>query len=119
MAQPYITTNYKDLSAYEGHEVQIIRWIWDIEEMHQPPDRARILKDYPRTVLFELEFRDGEWNINKKPRTFRKMVTKAALATGDVLIKLKETGERLTGQKITEFKTSAEEIEIWTNLMKL
>lgn len=47
------------------------------------------------------------------------MITKAALATGDIVVTDRVTGERLTGQNIAKFIADREEDEICRQLMKL
>ena len=110
MNRPYITNNFKDLSDYEGRQVILVRWLWNFEEVHFPPDRVIFLKDYPRTVMIDLIY--GSNHI-------RKMVTKAAMAIKDVIIKDKATGVRLTGETVTEIKKNEEELSIWNALMML
>ena len=120
MSRPFIANNYKSLRSREGHEVRIDKWLWNFEEVHLPPDKVRILKDYPRTVLFELEYAGSFWGLTRiPPRKIRKMVTKAVMATGEVAVIDKVTGERLTGQNISKFIANREEEELCERLMKL
>lgn len=120
MARPIMTTDYRELKGYEGEEVTLIRWAWSFDENGEKmPSRARILKDYPRTVLFELTFEGSEWGISQlPPRRIVKAIPKAAMAAGDIRVKVKRTGERLVGQNITKF-TAGGEAELWKELMKL
>lgn len=119
MPRPIMTTEYKDLTQYEGEEVTIIRWAWSFEDYREQPAQARILKDYPKTVLVELTYERSAWGTRQlPPRKIVKMISKAAMATGDVALKVTRTGERLIGQNITKFTTEGA-AEIWTDLMKL
>ena len=54
MARPIMTTEYRDLTELEGEEVTIGHWAWSFEDYREQPASARILKNYQRTVLFEL-----------------------------------------------------------------
>lgn len=120
MPRPYITNRYESLKSHEGHEIRIDKWLWNFEEMHVQPARAWIRKDYPNTVLFELEYAESHWGAIKiPPRRIVKLITKAALATGDIVVTDRVTGERLTGQNIAKFIADREEDEICRQLMKL
>ena len=121
MARPIMTTEYKSLKDYEGEEIQIKRWAWRFgeEENREPPSSARILKDYPKTVLFELTYEGSAWGIRQLPPSrILKLIPKSAMAIEDVALKVTRTGERLNGQNITRFTTEGA-AEIWTELMKL
>lgn len=119
MARPIMTTEYRDLTDLEGEEVTIGRWAWSFEDYREQPASARILKDYQRTVLFEMTYEGSAWGTRQLlPRKIVKLISKSAMAVGDVAVKVKRTGERLIGQNITKF-TAGGEAEIWTELMKL
>lgn len=116
MPRPYMKTDYRDLSAYEGKEVRIIKWLWAFD-YREPPAQAFIAKDYERTVLFDLVYTACEWGVQMPPRHILKMVPKSAMACGDVIVREAETGRRLVGSEISNYKEQkkAEEAaeELW------
>ena len=95
-----MTMNYKCLRAYEGAEVTLKKWLWRIEDLHVMPAKVRILKDYPRTILFELTYAGSEYGFTVPPRKILKLVSKAAMVAGDIAVRVDQTGELLAGQRL-------------------
>lgn len=100
MKVAYMTTDYRCLRAYEGAEVTLKKWLWQLEDLHVAPAKVRIIRDYPRTILFELTYAGSEYGFTVPPRKILKLVSKAAMAAGDVIVKLNQTGELLTGLRM-------------------
>lgn len=92
-----ISTEYNSLADYIGRALDILRWY---KEYEFPPSEAKIIGDYPETVLIELTHTACEWGVKVPPRKIIKQITKAAMATGDIKLRVKETGEILTGKAI-------------------
>lgn len=109
--RPYMKADYKSLGWMEGRQVRIRRWLWDMDEFRPAPEKAIIVKDYPKTVLVDLEYTGSEWGIQAPPRHFKHMITKAAMAVGSVVLIDDETGLKLIGQEIAEYRGKNEEAE--------
>lgn len=87
---------WKDLSEYEGKEVKFHRGYSQITEIDESrfPDRCIFLKDYGKTVLRDMIY--VNWG---KEAHIKRMVTKAAMATGEVLL---EAERMLVGHMVGE-----------------
>lgn len=111
MNKPFMQSAYKNLSGFEHHEVKIIRWVYEFNEFREPPAKAIILKDYPKTVLFELIYTACQWGVQVPPRKIYKMIPKAAMAIGDVVVKDAASGIRLVGNEVAEYRGKHKEPE--------
>lgn len=92
---------YKDLSYLEGREVDFRGGIYDLTNgwVTRSPEKCYFLKDYPKTVLLQMVWiRDYKGRV-KPPRTIKKLVSKASMYCGDVVINdgLDLVGERVWG----------------------
>lgn len=80
---------YQDLSRYEGREVDFLKGFSNLTELEDTrlPDKCVFLKDFEKTVLLEWIYIQDGFGITRKPRSFKKMVSKASMYVGDVLIR--------------------------------
>lgn len=109
MTRPYMTTNFKNLSNLIGREIKIVKG-WKTFE-HEP-EHVKIIKDYPLTILIELTFIKSEYAAYMPPRKYKKMLPKAALACGDILLKDLSTDIFLVGEEVTKYNYSATPVKL-------
>lgn len=75
---------WKDLSQYEGQEIDFVSGLSQLTGIDEAryPDRTIFLKDYPDTVLIDMIFEN-----HGKETHLKKMLPKATLYVGDVILK--------------------------------
>lgn len=80
---------WKDLSHLEGQEVVFIKGYPQLTELADTklPDVTIFLKDYPDTVLIDMQFIKDYWGQVRPARHIKKMIPKSALAMGDIILK--------------------------------
>lgn len=79
---------FRDLSRYEGTEVEFKRGLSQLTELDgtRVPDKCVFLKDYEKTVLLDFIYIYNEYGFKVAPRHFKKMVNKASMYVGDVVV---------------------------------
>lgn len=86
--QAYKKHQYRNLGWLVGEEVDV-----RIANLTQGgvPNRAVVINEYPDTILLELTFDHGK---------YRRMISKAQLYCGSIMIKHKESGRQITGSEV-------------------
>lgn len=80
---------FKSLAYLEGKEVEFVRGYSQLTELDgtRLPDICKVVKDYENTLLIEMIYVYNEFGQVVPPRKFKKMVSKASMYCGDIVLK--------------------------------
>lgn len=108
MAKTFITTDYYDLSWYIGEPLEIIKGA-SVLCKYRLPESINIIADYGITVLVEMTYIKSEYGRLgiQGERKIKVLISKAAMAVGDIVLQVKSTGEFLTGESIARYTMNA------------
>ena len=100
------SSDYKDLSYLIGRELAYCGGL----HFEFPPDGTiQILENYKNTVLVEFGWIYSDWwGCNRPERKRRILVSKAALACGDVKFRIKDINRPLMPDDISDLKHDSE-----------
>ena len=87
------TIEWKPMDYLEGTKVTAVR-IPHVEYL--PDGDVTIVKDYPKAILVDMEYRKTHGWAAREPRHIRILVAKASLYCGDVV--LKQNGHRIRSE---------------------
>lgn len=96
--------DYKSLVYLEGVPLDYIGGL----NLSEKPAEVTIYRDYPNTVLLELTFVKSYWSSSIPPRKMYRMVPKAALATGDVRLSIKNQKRYIYLDEISDLVNDAD-----------
>ena len=85
------TSQFESLAFLIGEPLTIVKGI-TFQGGFAPDGEVRILADYPKTILLDMEFRISRWGLDIPPRHVRQMIPKAAIVCGDVILKRSNGG---------------------------
>lgn len=78
---------YKSLAWLIGTPLTIMKGI-EFQSGVYPDGTVRIIEDYPKTILLEMEWIHSTWGLTLPPRKLLMQIPKASLACGDVVLKI-------------------------------
>lgn len=80
------TSQFESLAFLIGEPLTIVKGIV-FQGGFAPDGEVKIIADYPKTILIDMEFRISRWGLDIEPRHVRQMIPKAAIVCGDVILK--------------------------------
>lgn len=80
------TSQFESLAYLIGEPLTIVRGI-TFQGGHAPDGEVKIIGEWPKTILLDMEFVISRWGLDIPPRHVRQMIPKAAIVSGDVILK--------------------------------